>query len=327
MRRDIKEVCSDYIFNLDFLKANHRWTNYEILAISAASAATQFGRIQEDKYHKVREIIKNNTGIFSHFKGMIEVPSIVLLSNDSSPEERFQKTEDYYQILKEEFWGTEYLSLSALVLTDLVAENQLEEISIRAKRYYNQMKRSHPFLTSSEDSFLALLLALSQKDEDRTENRIETSYEILKSKFGKTNAVQASSHILSIADVDVIEKSHEMIALYDSLQDRGIKFGKYNEISSLASLVLGQASMEEILEEMLQVDEFLLRQKHYQGIFALGKAKRYFHGAILVGRSDDTLSPGSIQAISSTVALIAAQQAAMMAAIISTSVITSTSNN
>ncbi len=76
------------------------------------------------------------------------------------------------------------------------------------------MKSNHFFLTSSEDSGFAAMLALSEKTDDALVEDMESCFAILSGMSMSSNAVQSLSHVLSISEAAADDKCRRTAALF-----------------------------------------------------------------------------------------------------------------
>lgn len=315
MRTALEQLCSSFISNRDTVKNVFKWENDQIVSASATSFLNQGILADATKLEECKKLLKENTGVFSNFRGNVEVPMVVQLAVADVPADKLQKTLKVYEILKQEFCGSEYLVLAAAVLADIVSEEQALKMAQKARGIYNRMKQEHPFLTSGEDSVYAVLMAVSEKNDEALVEEAEVCYKKLKEKFSASNEIQALSHVLSIAEGNAEEKCSRVVALYEALKNAGMKYGKYYELVVLASLAVLPVDQKVLVEEIKAVDAFLTEQKGY-GFFGLDKKTRLMHAAMLVSCSYIRKDSKDIAAMTGTLAAVAAQQAAMCAAIV-----------
>ena len=96
-----------------------------------------------------------------------------MLSMEADPEDKFHQAQKQHQELKAYFSGSDDLALAAFMLTDYDCP---EEHLSRGKKIYRMMKDEHPFLTSSEDSFFAVLMAWSNQMDEAMLSDMESCY-------------------------------------------------------------------------------------------------------------------------------------------------------
>lgn len=323
MKTNMQAYCEQFIINRDQVKETLKYGSLYMYPVCANLYLSRQMPVDEAKLKNCQEWVKEKTGVFSNFRGMIQLPLFCMLSMEENPEEKLDRVLAVYEDLKTEFYSSTYLPLTAYYLSE--QENILDNIA-RGKAIYQRMKKEHPFLTSSEDSVFAVLLACSGKDEDVLMHDMEECYRLLKEKFSAGNHIQTVSHILSLADGAAFEKVDRLIQLYDALQQSGRKYGKYHELAVLASLSVMNGNIQDMVGDMLDADAFLSTQKGY-GFWGLDKKSRLMHAAMIISNAyagDGHMNPSAVTAALSIV--IAQQMAAISAAAAASTAAASASN-
>ena len=325
MRASLENLCNKFISNRDTIKGVFKWENDQIIAASATTFLNRGMEADAAKLETCKKVLKENTGVFSNFRGNVEIPMVAQLALADVPEDKMRKTLKIYDDLKQEFMGSEYLVLAAAVMADMVSEDQSVKMAEKARSIYNKMKKDHPFLTSGEDAVYAVLMSISEKNDETLMEEMEVCYKKLKETFSASNEVQALAHVLSIAEGSAEEKCNKVVALFEALRDAGVKYGKYHELVVLASLALLPVEKSVLVEEIEAVDAFLTEQKGY-GFFGLDKKTRLMHAAMIVSCDYVKNDNADVAAMTGTLAAVAAQQAAMCAVIASSVAASSAAN-
>ena len=320
MKPALESLCNDFVENRDILRKSFKLEHSLIYPVCANIFCVKGIPASEEKLRTCKALLKDKTGVFSHFRGTLTVPLISFLATSSTPEAKLEQALSNYTILKNHFFGTSYLALISFLITDLGNGVWLEEKAARGKAIYQKMKKEHPFLTSSEDSVFAVLMAFSDKSDEELITEMETCYHALKNRFSSSNHVQSVSHILCMAGGNSAERSERVIELYDAIRAAGGKYGKYHHLSSLAALSLAEADIPSLVEDILAIDEFLSSQKGY-GALGADRRTRMMHAAMLLtsfyfpDKDDSSLKMDNLSrnasSMAGTLAVIAAQQAAM----------------
>jgi len=329
MRESLRDICEGFIENRDKLKGSISGGNGYIYPVCAAIFTDKRQKVDVKRVQECKELLKQNTGFFSSFRGTVKLPMISMMAVDPNPNEKLRKALNIYESLKEHFYASAYLPVAAMVIADVEGNDNLRDISARTRGIYKLMKKEHPFLTSSEDSVFAALLALSKLKDEEIVKETEACYQLLKREFTSGNAVQSLSHVLALGEGTAEEKCGKVIDLYRGLKNKGSAYGKHYELSTLGVLALLPVDMTSLITDIIEVDDFLSRQKGY-GFFGLGKKLRLMHAGMLVssdyiGNKDNLMMNSAV--LSGTVALIVAQQAALVATIAATSAAASSASN
>ncbi len=322
MRESSRELCELFINNRDVVKKVFSMENGYFYPVCAALITEKRRTADSERLKECRAILKSKTGVFSSFRGAAVTSIITMLALDENPESRLDRAIAFYKELKEHFYSSEYLPVAAMMLSDTVEPENYPEVSLRARKIYDLMKSEHPFLTSSEDSVFAVMLALSSLSDDEVVRETETCYNALRERFKSRNAVQSLSHVLALysdSAYTAADRCRNTIALYDALREKGMKYGTEYELATLGTLAMLDCSIEETIADLEAADRFLSEQKGY-GFFGASKKERLMHAAmIVVGERSGGTCDMNATAIGGTIAMIAAQHAATCAAIMSAS--------
>ena len=329
MRPTVSELCETYIENRDKIKSAFLWDSAYLYPIWAAIFTNQRQSADINRMKACQEMLKAETGIFSNFRGTAKLAMISMLAVDSDPGSKLQKSLQVYDFLKDHFFASSYLPVASMIIADIAEAEQFEEIAARTRHIYNLMKQEHPFLTSSEDSVFAALLALSTLTDEQVVRETEMCYELLKAEFLSGNAVQSLSHVLALGTGSAEQKCRRTMELYRGLKEKGYRYGVSYELATLGVLALLPADLHSVMTDIMEVDDFLSAQKGY-GILGLGRKQRLMHAGMLVSSDyigqTDTLAMHSA-AIGGTISLIVAQEAAMCAAIAASAAAASASSS
>ncbi len=319
MREVLRERCESFFKNREQVKEAFKWENDSLVSVCAAMMTGNERRVDSNRLKECKDILKSQTGVFSNFRGNIEMSMVTMMALSENPATKISNTLKCYEALKEQFSATQYLVLAAAILSETVTPEQSKGVAARAKNIYKVMKEQHPFLTSSEDSVSAVMMAVSDKPDDgMLVMEAEKIYQNLKQVFSASNDVQAVSFVLALADGNADAKSQKLVNLYNALKMAGVKYGKYYELTTLAALSILPVEVNVLVQDMIFVDECLAKQKPYTGMFGLEKKIRLMHAAMLVSSAYSESDEANIAAMTSTLAMIAAQQAALCAAICAT---------
>lgn len=329
MRNTLLTLCENFIKNRDTIKATFGWENTELYPICAALFTDKRQKVDASKMTYCRDIFKSQVGLFSNFRGTIKLVMISMMAIDAEPEQKLKKALEAYAALKNYFFTSDYLPLAAMIVSGLVRPDQYINVAERAKRIYKLMKDAHPFLTSSEDSVFAALLAISDLNDEQIVMETKCCYDFLKPEFFSGNAVQSLSHVLALGEGKAEDKCRKTVALFNGLKEQGYRYGKNEELATLGVLAMLPTDTDSLINDIIEVDNYLSTQKGY-GIFGIDKKQRLMHAGMLVSSdyidNPNNLTMGSA-AIGATISLIVAQQAAMCAVIAASSAAASSSSS
>ena len=337
MRESLSRLCSAFIEDRDTIRDTFKFQSSYLYPICANIFSSRQRPARREELIACKKLINEKTGAFSNFRGNLKLPVISMLAACGRPEAMLDQTLENYTLLKEQFHGSEYLALAAILLENMGVRSGLAERIARGKAIYQRMKKEHRFLTSAEDSVFSVLLAFSELSDDALMEDIEACYRLVKNQFGHSNQAQSVSHVLAMTAGTPEAKTDKLFAIYDGLRAEGRKYGKYYELSTLAAVSVLDVEVRQIVWDMLEIDAFLSQQKGY-GVLRMDKKTRLMHAAMLAaddysaqketaadfGKSPSEQNAAHGAVMTSTLAMLAAQQAALCAVMMSSTAAAST---
>ncbi len=326
MKKELEKRCQQFIENRDKIKEVFVW-NGGLIHLACAAIFTANNKTADIQLlFSSKQMLKQQVGPFSNFRNTAQAAIISMLAVSDYPGEYLEEGLDVYAALKKRFWSSTHLALAAMVIAQLTDKTEYMGIVERTRSIYDLMKTDHPFLTGSDDSAYCALMALSDKSDDALLEDAQIIYTSLKEHFFSANAVQSLSHVLALAEGEIEKKVERTIELYRQLKMRGYKYGTSYELPTLGVLALGQQNITELVEEMIEVDTWLSKQKGFGFFSGVTNKQRLMYAGMLVGYQEDNDKMLQTATLNSTVSIIIAQQAAMMAAIAAGSASAAASN-
>ncbi len=315
MKEVLKKQCEAFLANRREVKEAFKWEDDAMVSVATSVLINSDRKTDSEQLKSCKQMLKAETGIFSNFRGTVELAVVAMMAVSENPKAKLEKSLQYYDALKDKFMGSEYLVLAASILAETVSAGRIDRVATRAKSIYKLMKEDHPFLTSGEDSVMAAMMAISDKADDKAlMDEAETIYQNLKKTFSSGNDVQSVAFILALADGTAEAKCDKLAALYNALHAAGAKYGKYYHLATLAALSILPVAVETMVEDIVAVDACLAEEKPYKGLLGLDKKTRLMHAAMIVSGAYSKEGDTNIAATVGTMAMIAAQHAALCAA-------------
>ncbi len=313
MTEQLQSFCDRFIRNRDIIKDEFHWESQYIIPVCACWLAEQGIDISAERLRECSRLIEKNTGVFSGFRSNATLPIAAVLAADSDPQKRFADTMAVFEALQKQFGKGSYTALVAAMISGLAPVEEAERITARGRSLFNMMRKAHPFLTDGEDSVFAVLMAFSEKDDNHLFEDMEECYSLMRKFAFDNNSAQGLSHVLALYAEPSVEKCERTKKLYELIVGRHTKYGKSYELGVLGALAMAAPDIAKAAEEVTEVTEFLAGQHGYTG-FGIDKKTRAMHAAMLVSC---LYSPNnaSTAAITGTIAMIAAQNAALCAII------------
>ncbi len=315
MKETTKRSCELLIQNRERFKEVFGWES-GLIWLAGAGVCTMKGKLAEEgALQRSKELLKQKVGVFSNFRGTMRVPTAAMLAASGNPEVVLDRGISVYERLKQDFFRSEYLPLTAMVIAQLAAPEEYEKIAVRTRALYKRMKEEHPILTSGEDSAFCAMLALSEKSDEMLITDMEKCYDILKPEFFSGNAVQSLSHVLALFEESAEHKCKKTMELFDSLKSAGRKYGTNYELPTLGVLAMTEAPVKEIVSEMMEIDDWLSGQKGFGFWGSVTGKQRLMYAGMLAQKDyvrEETLQTA---VVNSAVAMVIAQETVICAAV------------
>lgn len=307
--------CTLLIDSRDRIKTVFGWDGGLLHLACAGIYVSKEKEVNVSVLQDCKELLNRKVGLFSNFRSTARSPIASMLAISENSERTLDNGLIVYHLLKQEFWSSTYLPLTAMVISQIAEPYQYEAITARTRRIYGLIKAEHPFLTSEEDSANCALLALSEKSDNELIYEIESCYQQLKPYFFSSNAVQSLSHVLALGQGTTEEKCRRLMQLFEGLKEAGFKYGTSFELPTLGVLAVSDGAIDKMIQEILEVNNWLSFQKGFGFFSSITAKQRLMYAGIVTQREYINTNTMQSTAVNSTISLIVAQEVAMCAAI------------
>ena len=315
--------------NTQIIKKEFTWQNVLTKRLSALLYA-QAGKIIDcEAIKQCNDLIKQNTGIFSTFRGNMILCISTLLALSPNPQKTFDETLEIYAMLKNvKFYASDFLVIAAYQIASQANPSEYDNVVTRTRNFYNGMKSHHFFYTGEDDYIFAAMLGLTDLDVTSGIERIEMIYNRLKGEFWDKNSVQTLAQLLVLGGSDN-NIENRVIALRDALREQKIKLDKTYTLSSLGILALLPVDIETIVLDINESQSILRAQKGFGSLFVTTQEILLFAASFVANKYAQNIKDGILTAAISTsiTNIIIAQQAAMIAAISASSAAAASSSS
>lgn len=296
------------------------WSMYEVQKKSSALILTiRNKRINTERINLALQIIKDNTSVFSNFRGNNKLNIAIAISLEEDMEKSLKEIISIYNKLKEEFSSSEYLIIASQIIFNARYRVDIDLAVRNTKVAYDYMKKSHRFLTGREDISSAAIIATTSSDIEKTFIDIEECYNLLKSNgISSSNNIQALSHILSLINLPSKDKCKKVMEMYSVLKENKVPLKEfYLPLLGVVSFLTN--NKEGFAKNVADLSKELKTYKGF-GNFTLGSQLRNMLSTVLVSMDylDDLDSDLKDRLIDSTnniaLTVIIAIQTAIIAA-------------
>lgn len=316
MKTQIQSKVSLFASNAEVVRKDFIWQNTLLKRFSALLYAAEDKTVDIEAIRESFDIIKENTSVFSSFRGTSKMSIATMLSLRGDRSAALTNTLDVYEKMKQaRFRYSDYLAIASFQIATGAQPADYQQVVDRAKAFYDEMKKQHFFLTGSNDYIFAALLGLSGADVSTGAARIEELYRALKPSFFSGSGVQALSTVLALGGKSA-DAEARVLQMRDSFRKSRIRLDREYTLPALGFLALLPASADEIANEVLEAYEFLRPQKGF-GAWSIAKQDLLLLTAGLVAfgyleNANKDIINSSIAA--SITGIIIAQQAAASSA-------------
>lgn len=267
--QDITLYCDSF---LELKKPLYWKTSSYYVKLCALAYAFEGNRPDSQSLLEAIDYIKKNTGILSYLRSSRVYSAAYLTAGRKSIETEFNKLALCFDVMKEAgFKSSNYLPIAAHALYSTTAPGTERKKAETALCIYKEMKKSHPFLTSTDDYASAVILASVDHPINEMMNEIEKTYELLRDAGLQTgNGLQFLSQILVFdpsAPEDKVLRCRLIAEKLKNYKNR-VTSMYYGTIGFLA---LTGDQWEKAIDETLEVLSFMKENKCY----SLGE--REFH--------------------------------------------------
>lgn len=244
---------------------------------SALTVTLKNKKIDIDRINSAVNIIKENTSVFSNLRSTNKLSTALEEDMKSSLNEIIS----IYDKLKGECFSSEYLVITSQIIFNSRDRINIDDSVKNTKSVYNHMKKNHRFLTGSEDTAPASIIAVTSSNFEETLNDIEECYKILKAKhISSRNNIQALSHILSLINLPPKDKCEKVIEMYSALKENKVPLDDYY-LPLLGIISFVTHNVKGFAEKVCEVSNELKSHKGF-GAFSLQGRLRNMIAAALV---------------------------------------------
>ena len=311
-----------FIKNVQAIRKEFAWHDAKAKRLSALIYTLEGKEIDIAAIDASLKIIKNNTGMFSQFRGTMALVIATKISLAPSPVETFNRTLDCYNKLKDSKFGiSNFLVIAAHLI---VAETELydvDQVVKKARDIYEGIRKNRRFMTGEQDYIFCVMLALSDIDPIEGVARIKELYDTLKKDFAwvDSNSIQALCQLLTLGGKtdEALEHLREVRATF---KGKKIKLDRSYTLPSLGALSLLNIDGEILANQINDMQERLRKEKGF-GYFSIDDNELLLYiGAIATNIYTDQMNPDILATTSTSLLnLLIAQQMTMMIVIIAAS--------
>ncbi len=275
----LHELLNLYGQNAGILRAQFKWRDAAQVRAAAFALALKGLEADADRVQSALDLIKNNAGFFSPFRGRVtQLPMACLLSAHDDPQGLLQRSMAVYEALRGcRFWASEYLANAAL-LTSLDDDMQdAERIAESAGIIRDELRSMHPLLTSNDAHIHIILLAQNPQDPRDAAYEVERIYESARSSFSWKSGAFATAQAL--AALDKPDAVYSMFDISEELKRRGYNAQWHSAPVSLALLALLEEDPREVAGKIAEIAQTLKGLRELGPAWSMAKSELIIAGS------------------------------------------------
>jgi hypothetical protein len=329
MQEQLKSRIELFVSNTQALQGKFIFQSLLLKRLAALLYAAENKVVDLDAIRESHVLIKENTSLFSTFRGNSAMSIATLLSLRNDRPKLITDTLNAYDLMKEyKFCASDYLVVAAYMIAASTSVVNHAQAIDRAKAFYDGMKADHYFLTGANDYIFAALLGLSNLEINSGLARMEQLYQTLKPSFHSGNGVQALTQVLVLGGDQKDIEAH-VLDLCDQFRRSGVRLDREYTLSSLGVLSLLPVEIRSLVSYVVEAYDFLRTQKGF-GSWSLSKQELLLFASSLValsyvdGAQSDLLTTTLSTSLTS---IIIAQQTAVAVATASSAAAASSSSS
>lgn len=284
MRASLQQRVDLQLANEASFRDADRWDFDEMSKLAALICTSRDHEIDAQRYREVKRILKQNAGIFSNWRGLMQVVVVTKMTLADDPQAYFEGVNAAYRKLTEgKILREEEHALCAMTLYEACTPERLDGAIAQTLAQYRAARQAHPVITSSSDLTMLALMVLAGYDVEEASTNAEECNELLKpflKMFPDTR--QMTSHVLVLSDKPSQEKVDKFWSLYQALKAAKHAMSRSMAISILAAYVDLDIPESQLVSEISEVDEYLKSRKGYGNVFGVGSSFRRLMAAVLV---------------------------------------------
>ena len=320
MESQLQNKVELFIQNVGGIKNSFIWQEPAAKRLAALIYTMEGKTLDPQGIKEARDLIKEQTGIFSTFRGNLSIYIAAALSLTQDPKRTLEDVLYVHSLLKgQRFWSSDYLVAAAYEIAIHSPRENYAMAASRTRAFYDEMKSNHRFHIGEDDYIFAAMLALSDLDPHQGAVKMKLLFQKIKGEF---SAFISRGSMLHLAQMMALGGSTPQCVANISHLNRVFRSKKIKLDRTFTLPVFGVLGLLDIdhhtlAQDILDVRDFLRKQKGF-GHFSISNDELFLYVVSLVVNGY-TQNHGNqaikASATSGVTSLIIAQQVALIVAI------------
>lgn len=302
-------ICQGICEDRNILYKKMRWETEvnQVAILSAFMYASEGRRVDAEQYVKCKKLLKKKVNLFSEIRGIVKTVVITKMALSNDPEAYIEGVTSTYKKLRErhKFTASAHMVLAAMTIYEKGGETKTDEYIDIMESLYKKMNAEHRLLTSDSDRALIAIMATSGKDVTGLLEKTFDNYETFKGMHIGRNSIYSMAQALSESTKSSAWLREEILALKKGLKKAKKPISKTYGVTVLSLLTLLDVPTDEIVERVVEVDNYLKTQKGFKWYNSGPYAFRTMYSIMAVILSSDSKNDAAVKtAMASTMTYI-----------------------
>ncbi len=311
MTTELCETIQRFIQNAESLKDGFPFQGSMMRRAAALLYAGEGRKIDCARIRDAMRLIKANTGIFSMFRGSLQLGLAAMLSLNEEPEKLLKETLIVYRLLKSSrFYASMYLVFAAYQIAKTVPREAQQEAVGKTRAAYDAVRRAHPFLSGEHSVIYSALIGSSAANAEEAAVKTERL-------FIELNELSPKGEVLNLAMLlslsGGMDTSSRALQIYDALNTAELSFRRHYLLPMLGVLALSPLSPNAIAANVAETASSLRAQKGFGPFLVQKQELLLLSSSLVIYAQPSSHEPLNTALLGGLTGMLVAQQVAMAA--------------
>ena len=237
-------------------------------------------KINTNLVNESMEIIRENTSIFSDFRGKSSINTAITLSFQTNPKSSFDEILNIHKKLRvNKFCSGDCLALVSNVIFENKDKINVDECIEKMRYVYRSMIQNHPYSISVEEYMITCIIAITSNDIEEELSNMEIAYEyLMKNGVYNRRTLQNLAHVLSFNKNE--ETLNKCLEIKKELEKNKCKIHEFGYPLIGVMALIDIKDINYLIEKIKHISDTLKEHQGY-GNFVLGERYRNMISAVI----------------------------------------------
>ncbi len=307
------ETIRLFVKNTEDTKGEFSFHSPMMRRMAALLYAGEGREIECGRVWEAIRLIKDNTGVFSMFRGTVLLGLGAMLSLSAEPDQLLKDTLLVYRSLKSNrFFPSIYLVFAAYQIAKTVPHDAQQEAAQKTRAMYDALRLAHPFLSGEQNIIYCALIGSFAKSAQEAAVKTERLYIELNELSPKSELLNLSM-LLALSEAPDI--STRALQIYDALKAAELQFRRQHLLPMLGGLALSPLTPNFIAAHVTEAASSLRAQKGFGPLFVQKQELLLLSTSLVLYGQSSSREPLNAALLGGLTGMLVAQQVAVAAAV------------